>query len=139
MTEKFPSISTTSLPWSIPSSWFIEIAKSSWQLLTLPLLLFIVIPIVAIFLRITLADLLDSLNQAQVIKAVRLSLWTSLVTTIVTWIVGTPVAYLLAQRRFRFHRLVDTLIDLPTILPPAVAGVALLMAFGRRGLFGPWL
>lgn len=139
MTEKFPSISTTSLPWSIPSSWFIEIAKSSWQLLTLPLLLFIVLPIVAIFLRITPADLLDSLHQAQVIKAVRLSLWTSLVTTIVTWIVGTPVAYLLAQRRFRFHRLVDTLIDLPTILPPAVAGVALLMAFGRRGLFGPWL
>jgi molybdate transport system permease protein len=53
--------------------------------------------------------------------------------------VGTPVAYLLSKRHFRFYRLVDTLIDLPTVLPPAVAGVALLMAFGRRGLFGPWL
>ena len=52
---------------------------------------------------------------------------------------GTPVAYLLAQRRFRFLRLLDALMDLPTVLPPSVAGVALLMAFGRRGLFGPLL
>jgi len=49
------------------------------------------------------------------------------------------VAYLLAQRRYRLNRIVDTLIDLPTVLPPAVAGVALLMAFGRKGLFGPFL
>lgn len=139
MTEKPSSISMPSISWGTPSDWLIRAKKLSWQFLSLPLLLFIVIPIVAIFLRITPADLLDSLNQAQAIKAVRLSLWTSLVTTIVAWIVGTPVAYLLAQRRFRFRRLVDTLIDLPTVLPPAVAGVALLMAFGRRGLFGPWL
>ncbi|MFZ5910153.1 MAG: ABC transporter permease [Chloroflexota bacterium] len=113
--------------------------KLSWQLLALPFLFFIVLPITAIFLRISLAGLLESLNHTQVVQAVKLSLLTSLITTIVTWIVGTPVAYLLAQRRFRFRRLVDTLIDLPTVLPPAVAGVALLMAFGRRGLFGPWL
>ena len=52
---------------------------------------------------------------------------------------GTPVAYLLSQRHFRFYHVVDTIIDLPTVLPPSVAGVALLMAFGRRGLFGAWL
>lgn len=108
-------------------------------MLTLPLLLFIAIPIIAIFLRTSLTDVIANLNQTQVVKAVNLSLLTSLITIVVTWIAGTPVAYLLAQPRFRFHRLVDTLIDLPTVLPPAVAGVALLMAFGRRGLFGAWL
>ena len=113
--------------------------RLSWKLLTLPLLLFITLPILALFLRTSLTDFLGTLNRPQVIQALNLSLVTSLITTIVTWIIGTPVAYLLAQRHFRFHRLVDTLIDLPTVLPPAVAGVALLMAFGRRGLFGQWL
>lgn len=139
MTEKSLSLSMPSLPWGVRSGWLARMTKLSWQLLALPFLFFIVLPITAIFLRISLAGLLESLNHTQVVQAVKLSLLTSLITTIVTWIVGTPVAYLLAQRRFRFRRLVDTLIDLPTVLPPAVAGVALLMAFGRRGLFGPWL
>ena len=121
------------------SDWFGKTIDSSWKLLTLPLLLFIAIPIVSLFLRTSLTDLFVNLNQSQVVKAVNLSLRTSLMTIIVTWTMGTPVAYLLAKRRFRFYRLVDTLIDLPTVLPPAVAGVALLTAFGRRGLFGPWL
>ena len=105
----------------------------------MPLLLFIAFPILSLFLRTSPIDLFTNLNQTQVIKAVNLSLRTSLITIVVTWIVGTPVAYLLSKRHFRLYRLVDTLIDLPTVLPPAVAGVALLMAFGRRGLFGPWL
>ena len=121
------------------SGWFGKTVGASWKLLTLPFLLFIAVPILSLFLRTSLADLFTNLNQSQVIKAVNLSLRTSLITVAVTWITGTPVAYLLAQRRFRFYRFVDTLIDLPTVLPPAVAGVALLMAFGRRGLFGPWL
>lgn len=139
MTEKSISLSAPSSTWGVGPGWFPRIANLSWQLLALPFLLFIIIPITAIFLRTSLADLLENLNHTQVIKAVNVSLLTSLIATVVTWIVGTPVAYLLAQRRFRFRRLVDTLIDLPTVLPPAVAGVALLMAFGRRGLFGPWL
>ena len=123
----------------IVSGWLEIMTRHSWKLLTLPLLFFIILPILALFLRTSLTDFLANLNRPQVIQALNLSLITSLITTIVTWIIGTPVAYLLAQPRFRFHRLVDTLIDLPTVLPPAVAGVALLMAFGRRGLFGQWL
>ncbi len=73
------------------------------------------------------------------LEAISLSLTTSLATMLITLVFGTPVAYLLAQRRGRFHRLVDTLIDLPTVLPPSVSGVALLMAFGRQGLIGGWL
>src|SRR5690606_6012507 len=52
---------------------------------------------------------------------------------------GTPLAYLLARRRFRGAAVVEALVDLPIVLPPAVAGIALLMAFGRRGLVGQWL
>jgi molybdate transport system permease protein len=61
---------------------------------------------------------------------------TSLATVVITIIFGTPVAYLLQRRRSRLSRIIDTIIDLPTVLPPAVAGVALLIAFGRQGLIG---
>lgn len=108
-------------------------------MLALPLLLFIAIPLITVLLRTSLNDLFTNLNQTQVIQAVSLSLFTSLCTTAATLIFGTPVAYLLSQRKFRFYRVVDTLVDLPTVLPPSVAGVALLLAFGRRGLFGPLL
>jgi molybdate transport system permease protein len=55
---------------------------------------------------------------------------------ILTFIFGTPLAYFLANRKHRLHGLVDTLVDLPTVLPPSVSGVALLLAFGRQGLIG---
>jgi molybdate transport system permease protein len=61
------------------------------------------------------------------------------VTTLLTLIFGTPVAYLLGTHKFKGYHIVDTLIDIPTVLPPSVAGVALLMAFGRRGLVGALL
>lgn len=143
MTTKSPSLPTprfySSQRLRDKSGWLDKAVSSSWKLLTLPLLLFLGLPILSLFLRTSLIDLLTNLNQSQVVAAVNLSLRTSLMTILVTWVAGTPVAYLLAQRRFRFYRLVDTLIDLPTVLPPAVAGIALLTAFGRRGLFGPWL
>jgi len=113
--------------------------QSAWKFLALPLLLFITLPLLALFLRISPARFFEELTQPQVIQAIKLSVFTSVSTTVITLILGTPVAYLLAQRRYRWHRVVDTLIDLPTVLPPAVAGVALLMAFGRKGLFGPFL
>lgn len=110
-----------------------------WKILALPLLLFIAIPLVALFAHVSITDLLKNLNQRQVIEAISLSLVTSFTATFITLIFGTPVAYLLAQRHSRTHRLVDTLIDLPLVLPPSVAGVALLMAFGRNGMIGGWL
>ncbi|MBK7724588.1 MAG: molybdate ABC transporter permease subunit [Dehalococcoidia bacterium] len=68
--------------------------------------------------------------------ALWLSVWTSTVTLGLTIIFGTPVAYLLARARFPGKAIVDAAIDLPIVLPPTVAGVALLTAFGRRGLVG---
>jgi molybdate transport system permease protein len=90
----------------------------------------------AIFLRLTPGEFLESLGHPQVLQAVRLSLFTSLAAVLLTLVFGTPVAYMLYRPRSRLSRLVDSLVDLPTVLPPAVAGVGLLMAFGRNGLLG---
>jgi molybdate transport system permease protein len=112
-----------------------DLLGRTWKLFTLPLLAFIALPVLALFLRLT-PESFFTLQEQQVVQAVRLSLVTSLTTVLITLILGTPVAYLLYRRRSLFTRLVDTLVDLPTVLPPAVAGVALLMAFGRQGLAG---
>ena len=108
-------------------------------LASLPMLLFFSLPLVALVLRVTLANLLTNLVEPTVAQAIQLSLVTTLTTTAVTLLAGTPVAYLLARWRFPGRAILDTLIDLPMLLPPAVAGIALLVAFGRRGLLGPLL
>lgn len=108
-------------------------------LLSLPLLLFLLVPLVTLVLRVELQDLLANVMEPTVAKAVGLSMVTTLCTTLITLAVGTPLAYLLARRRFWGSRLLDTLVDLPMVLPPAVAGIALLLAFGRRGLIGQFL
>lgn len=78
----------------------------------------------------------DVLGRSEARSALVLSLWTSTLATAVVVLVGTPVAYTLARGRFRGRAALDTLVDLPVVLPPTVAGVALLAAFGRRGLLG---
>jgi molybdate transport system permease protein len=72
-----------------------------------------------------------------VLEALRLSALTTLCSLALALLLGTPAAWLLARRSFRGQALLDSLISLPMVLPPAVAGVGLLMAFGRRGIFGP--
>ena len=70
------------------------------------------------------------------IEALKLSLLTSLIATIAVVVLGLPVAFLLATREFPGKRLVEVLVELPIVLPPTVAGVGLLLAFGRAGLAG---
>jgi molybdate transport system permease protein len=113
--------------------------KNAWQALSLPAILFIVLPILSVFLRLSPGEFWTNLKLQQVQQAIQLSLATSLATVGLTVLIGTPVAYLLCCRRSRFYRLIDTLMDLPTVLPPSVAGVALLMTFGRQGFVGAWL
>ncbi len=108
-------------------------------LASLPMLLFFLLPLVALVLRVPTDSLLSRFVDPTVAQAIRLSLTTTLITTGVVVLAGTPVAYLLARHRFPGRIFVDTLIDLPMLLPPAVAGIALLVAFGRRGLLGPYL
>lgn len=113
--------------------------REVWWLLSLPLLLFLALPIAAMFLRTPPRQLLANLAEVQVMQAIGLSVLTTCITLVITLVFGTPVAYLLGRYDFPFRRAVDTLLDLPTVLPPSVAGIALLMAFGRRGLVGEWL
>lgn len=112
-------------------------------LLALPgglLVAFIVVPLVALAGRALAApDFWVALTTPLVLQALRVTAITTLLTLVVVVLVGTPLAYLLARRRFRGKWLVDLAVDLPLVLPPVVAGVALLMAFGRRGLLGPAL
>ncbi len=113
--------------------------SSFWKVSVVPYLIFILVPIIALLIRSTPVEILNNLQNEQIHQAIRLSLTTSTAALLLTILLGTPVAYYLSHPHYRLHGLVDTLVDLPTVLPPAVAGVALLMAFGRRGLVGAWL
>src|SRR4051812_30207381 len=106
---------------------------------SLPMLAFLLLPLLTLLLRIPLAQLLANLANPEVAQAISLSIITTGLTVLLTLLFGTPVAYLLARRRFRGHTALDTLVDLPMVLPPSVAGIALLVAFGRRGLLGQYL
>ncbi len=102
--------------------------------------LLIGLPLAALLLRTLPGGVLGTyLVDEQVVRALRLSLLTTAVTLALTLLFGTPLAYLLARRHFPGRGALETLVDLPMVLPPAVAGVALLMAFGRRGMLGPAL
>ncbi len=108
----------------------------SLGLATALLLAFLVLPLVAIFTRLSPLELFAQLGDPVAVDALLVSLETSLVAHAFILLVGTPAAYLLATRRFRGRPLVLTLIELPLVLPPAVAGIALLSAFGASGLLG---
>ncbi|HUQ21664.1 MAG TPA: ABC transporter permease [Gaiellaceae bacterium] len=97
---------------------------------------FLALPVIAIFLRVPPGDLLAQLGEERSREALLISLKTSLIAHAVILLVGTPAAYLLANRSFRGRRLVVSLLELPLVLPPAVAGLGLFAAFGRSGLLG---
>jgi molybdate transport system permease protein len=100
------------------------------------LYLFAALPLAAIALRVPAGQLWQHLGEPMVRDALRLSLGTSLAATALCMALGLPAAYLLARYRFRGREWLDTLADLPMTIPPVVAGVGLLMAFGRAGLLG---
>lgn len=110
-----------------------------WRLTAFPMLLFIVLPLIALFSRVPPAKILEYVNQAQILQALRVSFSSAFLSTLLAILLGIPLAVLLSRKKDGLFRIVDTLIDLPTVLPPAVAGIALLMAFGRNGLVGVWL
>ncbi len=99
-------------------------------------LLFLTLPIVAIFVDTDPAELVRSLGSGAARDALRLSLTCSFAAVAIIVVVGTPAAWLLATRRFRGRAAVVTLVELPLVLPPAVAGIGLLAALGPRGLLG---
>jgi molybdate transport system permease protein len=97
---------------------------------------FLLLPLVAIFLRVPPGDLVSQLGSDVAIDAIVVTLKTTLIAQTLILVVGTPAAYLIASRTFRGRPFVITLVELPLVLPPAVAGIALFAAFGRLGLLG---
>jgi molybdate transport system permease protein len=99
-------------------------------------LVFLTLPVLAIFVDAGPGELLAGLGDASALEALRLSLLCSSIAVALIVLVGTPAAYFLATRRFRGRSALITLIELPLVLPPAVAGIGLLAAVGPRGLLG---
>jgi molybdate transport system permease protein len=97
-------------------------------------LAFLALPIVAIFTHVSPGKLAAQLSNPVVTDALVVSLKTTLVAQALILALGTPTAYVLASRRFRGRSVLVTLVELPLVLPPAVAGIGLLAAFGRAGL-----
>lgn len=97
---------------------------------------FLAIPLVALFTEVPLRRIPSLLDDQVVRDALTVTLRANLVANVLILAIGTPAAYFLATRRFRGRALVVTLIELPLVLPPAVAGIAMLAAFGATGLFG---
>jgi molybdate transport system permease protein len=102
-------------------------------------LVFLVLPVVAVFARAPWSTLLDELSSGDVRTALRLSLVTTTISTGLCIVLGIPLAWMLARVQFRGRSLVRALVARPLVLPPVVGGVALLMAFGRNGIVGQYL
>src|SRR4051794_38457361 len=97
-------------------------------------LAFLALPVIAVFARVSPAKLIAQLGNPVVTDALVVSLKTTLAAQALILAIGTPTAFVLAAHRFRGRSLVVTLVELPLVLPPAVAGIGLLAAFGRTGL-----
>jgi molybdate transport system permease protein len=99
-------------------------------------LVFLLLPLVAIFLRVPPGELFAQLGSDVALDAIVVTLKANTIAQALILLIGTPTAYLIASRGFRGRDLVVTLVELPLVLPPAVAGIGLLAAFGRLGLLG---
>ena len=119
--------------------WSLWLTRGVFALLASLFILYIGIPLVSLLVHEPPAQLWSALLQPDTFLALRLSLVTTVLSTALAAVFGLPVAYLLARCAFPGHAILDVLVTLPTVLPPVVAGVALLLAFGRVGLIGHYL
>jgi molybdate transport system permease protein len=96
----------------------------------------LVLPLFALVGTTSIDELVSGLSRPEALAAIRLSVLTSTTSIVFVLVFGTPLAWSLARRPSRW---VELFVELPVVLPPAVVGVALLLAFGRRGVLGPLL
>jgi molybdate transport system permease protein len=126
--------------WSTPRSWRTTAARLALGVLATAVvavvLTFLVLPIAALITYQPLHDLIDSLGSRVTIDAIIVSLETNGIAFAIMIGLGTPFAYLVGRYRFSGRNVVITVVELPLVLPPAVAGLGLLAAFGRLGLLG---
>jgi molybdate transport system permease protein len=118
------------------SSWQDRAAGLAAAVLAGIMALFLILPLIALIWRAVTLEGSISATNLSVFSAVTLSLGTTAVTMILILVLGTPLAYFMARYQFPLKRLLTIFIELPIVMPPVVAGLALLAAFGRRGLIG---
>lgn len=106
---------------------------------SLLLLALLALPVLALLWRAGTEGMLSMIAQPSALSALRLSLQTSTLSMLIAIVTGTPLAFVLARRKFTGKPFLELMIDLPIVLPPSVAGIALLISFGRQGVFGSWL
>ncbi len=123
--------------WDQPKQqWGRIVGNAALGLVVALFLGFLTLPVVALLLRVPVEALWSYTSNPIVLDALGLSLLTTLLSLALMLLLGTPVAYMLARYSFAGKHVLDTLVELPLVMPPAVAGVALLLAFGRHGLLG---
>ena len=111
-----------------------------WSLLVAAVAVaYVVIPIAALLGEISWSDFASQVTSSQSLTALRLSLTTSVLAVLVVVVLGIPLAWVLGRMKFRGRGALRALIILPMVLPPVVAGVALLSAFSRESIIGGWL
>lgn len=113
--------------------------RSIGSLLAVALVTVLALPLVALALSASVADVRAGISHPMFASALWLSLRTTFISLLVILIAGTPLAWWLATSRSRLARVVELVVDLPIVIPPAVIGVGLLQALGRQGLLGPTL
>ena len=99
----------------------------------------LVLPLAGLLVRAPWTELVQRMGAPGVLAALRLSLVTASLATVVCLVLGVPLAWVLARSAVPGRRIVRALVTVPLVLPPVVGGVALLLVFGRRGLVGSWL
>ena len=100
---------------------------------------FFILPLLGLIVRSPWGDAIKALTAPDTVEALKLSLVASLSATVIALVLGVPLAWVFARVEFRGRNLLRALTTLPMVLPPVVGGIALLLAFGRRGLVGSWL
>lgn len=116
-----------------------QISLILFGLIIIITILFFTLPLLSLLLRITPEEFIAAILQPDVKSAIYLSLITASTSTVIIILLGTPMAYLNARVSYPGRNFVETLLDLPIVLPPSVAGLALLVLFGRNGLIGGYL
>lgn len=113
-----------------------RLSRVATALIAAVALLFLILPVIVLVGRAVSAEAWGALPDSGILPAIWLSFVTTLLTMLLTLGFGTPLAYVFARGRFPLRRVLNLLIELPIVLPPAVAGLALLVTFGRRGALG---
>lgn len=100
---------------------------------------FLLLPLLGLVLRAPWSELIPRLAEPEVGQALRLSILSASLATILSMVLGVPIAWILARSRIRGRSILRALVTVPLVLPPVVGGVALFLVLGRRGLIGAWL